>query len=483
MKKLLCILTTVIIYTNSWAQLPAIVWSYTYSDGASINSIKQTSDAGYILLGSSLGKYWVAKYTGGGILQWQKTYGGTGGDVAKSIIQTIDGGYILAGNSMSNNGDVIGNHGSVDYWIVKISSIGVLQWQKTLGGSNGDFASEIQQTTDGGYIVSGNSTSNNGDVTGNHGGSDYWIVKMSSTGVLQWQKTLGGTSDDLANSIKQTIDGGYIVSGSSASNDGNVTGNHGGYDYWMVKLSTIGTIQWQKTFGGKDIDNANQIQTTSDGGYIVVGKTNSNDGDITGTVNSFYRFWIVKFSNIGALQWQRTYSSSNINCSALNILQTADDGYIVGGNYGGNGRILKLSTSGNVELEWEDAYRCPLVSIQQTSDQGYISVFNSGIYFFLKKRKQQSLSINTFKSQDLKIYPNPAAHFINISTTNNQRLNKIQITDLTGKVIIEKDESGSKERIEERNTNQINIEELSCGVYMIEAFSGQEKFVSKFVKN
>jgi len=483
LKKLLCILTTVLIYTNSWAQLPTIVWSYTYSDGASINCIKQTSDAGYILAGSSLGKYWVAKYTGGGILQWEKTYGGTGGDVAKSIIQTTDGGYILAGNSMSNNGDVIGNHGSVDYWIVKISSIGVLQWQKTLGGSNGDFASEIQQTTDGGYIVFGNSTSNNGDVTENHGGSDYWIVKISSTGVLQWQKTLGGSSDDLANSIKQTVDGGYILSGSSASNDGDVTENHGSYDYWIVKLSTIGTIQWQKTFGGKDIDNGNQIQITSDGGYIVAGKTNSNDGDVTGTVNSFYRFWMVKFSNIGVLQWQRTYSSTNINCSALNILQTADDGYIVGGNYGGNGRILKLSTSGNLELEWEDAYRCPLVSIQQTSDDGYISVFKSGIYNFLKKRKLQALSINTFKSQGLKIYPNPVACDIYISTTNNRLLNKIQITDLSGKVIIEKNQLESKERTEEGNINQINVEELPYGVYIIEAFSGQEKFVSKFVKN
>ena len=121
-----------------------------------------------------------------------------------------------------------------------------IQWQKTLGGTGEDYAQSIQPTTDGGYIVAGWTNSNDGDVTGNHGIYDCWVVKLNPSGTIQWQKTLGGTSYDVAYSIQPTMDGGYIVAGYTASNDGDVTGNHGSYDYWVVKLNPSGTIQWKK---------------------------------------------------------------------------------------------------------------------------------------------------------------------------------------------------------------------------------------------
>ncbi len=153
--------------------------------------------------------------------------------------QTIDGGYIVAGYSNSNDGDVTGNHGNYDYWIVKIDTTGNIQWQKSLGGTGYDYAYSMQQTSDGGYVVAGQSDSNDGDITGNHGGStDYWIVKLDNTGNIQWQKSVGGTSTDLGRSIQQTSDGGYIVAGHSGSNNGDVTGNHGNFDFGIVKLST-----------------------------------------------------------------------------------------------------------------------------------------------------------------------------------------------------------------------------------------------------
>ena len=227
------------------------------------------------------------------VISWQKSLGGSGYDRATSIQQTSDGGYIVAGNSSSIDEDVTGNHGNSDYWIVKLNSVGSIVWQKSLGGSGNDSATSIQQTSDGFYIVAGSSSSINGDVTGNHGGVDYWIVKLDSLGSILWQKSLGGSGNDYAQSIQQTSDGGYIVAGYSTSINGDVTGNHGNSDYWIVKLNHVGSIVWQKSLGGSGFDYAWSIQQTSDGGHIVAGYSTSINGDVTGN-HGDYDSWIVK---------------------------------------------------------------------------------------------------------------------------------------------------------------------------------------------
>ena len=170
------------------------------------------------------------------IISWQKSLGGSDDDYARSIQQNTDEGYIIAGAFSSNDGDVSGNHGYFDYWIVKLTSAGDINWQKSLGGNEYDWANSIQQTTDGGYIIAGDSKSNDGDVSENQGDDDSWIVKLTSTGEIDWQKALGGSGNDQASSIQQTTDGDYIIAGFSNSNDGNVSGNHGGFDYWIVKI-------------------------------------------------------------------------------------------------------------------------------------------------------------------------------------------------------------------------------------------------------
>jgi len=170
-------------------------------------------------------------------IEWQKSLGGLGSDNSYSIQQTNDGGYIVSGVSDSNDGDVSGNHGNTDFWVVKLTSIGTIEWQKSLGGSNSDQARSIQQTNDGGYIVTGESDSNDGDVSGNHGSQDIWVVKLNFTGTIEWQKSIGGTESESTSSIQKTNDGGYIVAGGSSSNDGDVSGNHGDVDCWLVKLA------------------------------------------------------------------------------------------------------------------------------------------------------------------------------------------------------------------------------------------------------
>ena len=333
---------------------PAIEWRKSLGGTADdyANSIQQTNDGGYIFAGQSNSNngdvtgnhggsdYWIVKINSTGAIEWQKSLGGSGDDWANSIQQTTDGGYIFAGASMSNDGDVTGNHGLSDYWIVKLNSAGDIEWQKALGGKADDLAYSVQQTTDGGYIVVGSSYSNDGDVTGHHGDAgeegfpDYWIVKLNSSGDIEWQKSLGGSDWDKAFSIQQTTDGGYIVAGASYSQDGDVTGNHGGSDYWIVKLYSEGNIEWQKSMGGTISDDARLIQQTIDGGYIVAGESYSNDGDVTGK-HGGYDYWIVKLDSGGSIEWQKTLGGTSLD-GAVSIQQSIDSSYIVSGWSGSN---------------------------------------------------------------------------------------------------------------------------------------------------
>src|SRR5690606_6923074 len=245
------------------------------------------------------------KLNSSGGIEWQKSLGGSSEDQAQSIKQTVDNGYVVAGFSSSNDGDVGGNQGNYDFWIVKLSPAGALQWQKSLGGSESDTAYDISQTDDGGYLVLGTSSSIDGDVTGNHGFADYWLVKLNANGNMEYQNSYGGSGFDIALKIEATTDGGHILVGNSSSNDGDVTGHQGNGDYWIVKITQTGSLQWQKTLGGSEGDYGNSIRQAPEDGYIVAGSSYSNDGDVTGNHGSG-DYWIVKLSQTGNLEWQKS---------------------------------------------------------------------------------------------------------------------------------------------------------------------------------
>jgi hypothetical protein len=166
--------------------------------------------------------------------------GGTGYDESYAVLQTADFGYVVSGFAGSSNGDVTGNHGAYDFWMVKVDSAGNLVTQLCYGGTNNDQAFSLAGTTGNGFIVAGQAFSNDGDVSGNHGGYDFWAVKLDDNLALEWQKCMGGSSDEYGPySLQQTAEGGFILSGASLSNDQDVSGNHGGSFYgdgWIVKL-------------------------------------------------------------------------------------------------------------------------------------------------------------------------------------------------------------------------------------------------------
>ncbi len=263
-----------------------------------IYSIIQTDDGGYAVAGYTASNdgcvtghfggdtvqnddAWITKLDGSGKVQWSKCYGNVGTDWAVSIVQTPDHGYCFAGFTSMNGGEVYGYHGGIqDAWIVKIDSLGNFLWGKCLGGDSTDWASSIALTSDSGFIIAGGTYSNDGDVSGNHGSADAWVVKLSSIGDLQWQQCLGGSALDKGWSVTQTSDGGYIVGCMAMSTDGDVTGNHGAGDAWIVKLGPAGNIEWQKCVGGSGLDAAFNIIPLTNGDFAFIGETESADGDI-----------------------------------------------------------------------------------------------------------------------------------------------------------------------------------------------------------
>jgi hypothetical protein len=217
-----------------------------------------------------------------------------------------------------------------NYWIAKLNSNADIEWEKTYGGSNTDKATCIQQTADGSYIVVGYSYSVNGNVTNNNGGSDAWILKLNANGDIEWQKTYGGSTIDGLTNIKQTTDNGYIAVGYTDSDDGDIPNNQGYTDAWAIKIAANGNLEWSKSFGGSDGEWINDVQQTINGEYLIVGFTFSNNGDITNNYG-IADWWVIKLQTNGNLSWQKTYGGSGFD--RANCIQKTNDGhYIIAGN-------------------------------------------------------------------------------------------------------------------------------------------------------
>jgi len=261
---------------------------------------------------------------------WEKVLGGTNYDTAVTIKETTDGGYIFVGSTRSTDGDITQNHGDADVWVVKLNELGNIQWQKTYGGSYDEWGRDIFQTPDG-FIVLASTTSNDGDVTFNHGNNDYWLIKLTNLGEIEWQRSYGGGSVESPNTIKQTTDGGYIMVGHSASNTFNsdITNPIQNLDAWVVKINSVGIIEWDKSLGGTEDDLGYGVIQTSDGGYVVVGDTRSyNIGSIIN--NGGTDFYIAKLTSSGNIEWQKMIGGS-ADDFAYDVTQLNDGSYVIAG--------------------------------------------------------------------------------------------------------------------------------------------------------
>lgn len=325
------------------------------------------------------------------VLDWQKFYGGSSVDYASSILSTADGGYILSGNVQSNDGDVTDKHIGIlandDCWITKLSATGTIEWSRSLGGDGSDRSYNIIQTADGGYITVASTNSTNGDVSQALGYYDIWVVKLTATGAIEWERSYGGSATDEAGYIAQTADGGYIIGGQTRSIDGDATGHPlVNQDCFVLKITATGNVEWKKIYGGGGEEYTLKIRQTADGGYILCAITNSNDGDIIGSHNLF-EGWIVKLNATGNMEWSKCIGGTGSDV-IYDIRQTPDMGYIAVGSgestdgdfTGSHGSedaiIVKLNAAGDVEWKKivggksDDVIR----SVALTADGGYMTL-------------------------------------------------------------------------------------------------------------
>lgn len=234
-------------------------------------------------------------------VEWSRTYGGSGWDVANSVQQTSDGGYVIAGSTCSFGA------GKSDCWLIKIDAYGNVEWNQTYGGPDEDDACSVQQTSDGGYIIAGATFS-----VADHLYGDMFLAKTDGYGNLEWNRTYGGASWEIGRSVQQTSDGGYVVCGLTASFGA------GSGDCWLIKTDSYGNMEWNKTYGGTEWDEAYSVQQTSDGGYIMVGSANSfKTGIFDGEI------WLVKADSYGNVEWS-WLSGWPDSDSANSVEQTSD---------------------------------------------------------------------------------------------------------------------------------------------------------------
>jgi hypothetical protein len=275
------------------------------------------------------------------VKEWDYRYGGTDTEGMGALMQTSDGGYIFGGSSYSGlDGDKSqDNRGvpglSLDYWIVKTDSLGIKKWDKRFGGDNFDYFRDINSTSDGGYILGGfSNTDKNGDRSqSSQGGYDYWIIKIDSLGNKQWDKRFGGTSDDNLLEVKQTADGGFILGGFSSSDIGGdrTEPSWGHQDYWIVKIDSLAHKQWDKRFGGGASDLFSSIVQTNDGGYLLGGHSSHGlGGDHSQPSHGNSDYWIVKIDANGNKLWDKDYGGWEHDY--LHTITIINDGnYLLGG--------------------------------------------------------------------------------------------------------------------------------------------------------
>ncbi len=530
MKKILLIFFLYSYFSSG--QTPVVAWDKTL--GGSVNevlqNITQTLDGGFIIGGFSnsyvsgdktiptFGSYdcWIIKTDELGNIEWQKTYGGTDIEESFEILKTSDNGYLLAVSSRSNiSGNKIDNSkGFDDYWILKLDANGTILWQKTIGGNAGDLPRSIIETPDGGYLIGGISYSNaNGDksennIGGTNGTADYWLVKIDYIGNIEWQNTIGSTSDDKLEAVLNANDGGYIVSGYS---NGPISADKteasvGDYDCWIIKIDSTGSIEWQKTIGGNQKEQLTSMIATEDGNYVFGAISDSNiSGNKTQNSKGLQDFWLIKIDSNGNMLWDKTIGGQGQE-GFFNVYEDNNQNLYIGGTSNSNisgdktenskGNydywIVKTDSSGDIlwdktigglndEFLYSMLYKVSDDSLilggpSKSNISGDKTQNSRGEYdYWVVKLTSENLATNNLFVNNIKLYPNPTKKTITLDFIEKYENIEITVTNILGQIV------------QKLNFNTISSIDLDLndekGIYFVKILSeNNEKIIFKVIK-
>ncbi len=534
MKKIISLITFSLLLLTAFPQQVQIEWQQCFggsnrdtgndvivnSNGHIVVLSTTYSNDGDVGLNHGQNDFWLFETDEFGNFLWGKTFGGSEDDTPGSLAKALDGGYLMFGYTASNNGDVSGNHGSYDYWVVKTDSLGNISWQRCLGSTKRELATGFSIDEAGNIYVIGLSSGEDGDVTHNNGYDDYWFVKLDQNGELIWDRNLGGSYADNGLCITNTIDGDVIVGGIISSIDGDITCNTvlGNTAAWVIKLDSLNNIEWQQCYGGTYTESVVEIKTTLDGGYILLGLTNSNDGDVSGfhgypgDVN-IYDIWVVKVDSMGIMDWQRCLGGTKNEVPSF-IKITPEGNYLVGGftysndgdvsgnhsnSVGSDHWVVKLDPSG--EIIWQQCFG------GITEDELYGGyVISESEYVFVGNRRTSStggnidcnaiggfgdwdlvmykildttVGIGTIEEDKLplKVYPNPSNNGTTFSYNLPAGTNKssIEVRNTTGQLV------ASKELNETKGEWVLNLSNIPPGLYIYTLRTQQKTTTGKLV--
>jgi len=457
------------------------------------------------------GDFWLVGSAANGQILWEKNYGGSEIDRPSNVFLIPEGGFLLFGYTFSADGDVSHSNGFLDYWVVKTDSLGNLEWEQTYGGSKNDYAYQAIIAHDGGYILTGNTFSSDGDISFHHGDRDVWVVKISTEGTLEWERSYGGSDIDSGSCISRTSDGGYIIGGTTGSNDGDIQCTKGLGAALAIKIDAFGEIQWLKCFGGSYHEGVADIIQTEDDGYIFLADTDSNNGDVSGfhgipgDANTSDK-WVVKLDASGQIEWQHCIGGTGFDKSKI-IRQLSDGGYLVGGssssrngdvscNQSGSGlytvMLYKLSPSG--EIEWTTCLGSYgnnfLGDLHIYSDNHFLlaaSTYRNDIDvdcdfkgqsdFWMVDIMDTTVSLREEKKQEIRLYPNPASNHIWLQLAENTAFTQVQIVlyNSSGKLLHKAKPSN--------HFHKIDVAHLPKGLYLVRVWDGKEWMTTKLLKD
>lgn len=462
-------------------------------------------------------------------IEWEKCFGGTSYEFGSHIIQTSDGGYIAAGKTVSTDYDAVDNHGGYDVFVVKLSANSTTEWIKCLGGSYDESAHCIIETSDHGFILAGSTLSNDGDVSGNHGASDGWVVKLDSSGEIEWQKCYGDTCNDVLHTIFPTDDGGYMCFGNIELSDQHLINPQIKRKGWALKIDSLGNVESSQTYGGTSRTSFNAVTPTRDGGYFIAGVKITDGSDVA-------KSWFLKINEAGTFVWGRDYGI--IEDTFYGVTQLADGSLIaVGKNlYDGEmtvviekGIVLKFSESGTFRWRKEGTQlgtkyysvavvsnnhfviggHCPnttdedivlikmtysgnvvwqkyyggenaeyFSSFQQTKDHGFILTartfsqwtgYHGGSDMWIAKLSPETGIVELDPTLQFQVYPNPTQNILNIQIDPALLNTPYKVYSITGQLVL----SGNLTA----ETMQLNLESFTEGVYLLQVGNQTQKIV------